>query len=236
LAIVMLAVGISLLPTSQSFAIERTPNKSAWALDIGSGWFEPHDEFYDEWFDHGINFQLGLSYKFPSRLILGLQYRYAEKNEELFYYTLDYYYAWDDYFIYAPQLKTMNHWIGIRLGYDIVERGNAEISLSGIAYLVESIRQNRYCDYEYFAYAGNEFDFGDRHCQITRDGVGLGATFIFAYDLNQMLALGLEVEYNYSWLDETGPVFSNSPDKVGTVYHFENVGGFWLAPFVRLNF
>jgi hypothetical protein len=222
--------------------IERSHPRQAWSIDIGSGWFEPDDNLYENWFYHGLNLRAALSHRFRSGLILGLQYRYSQKDFDVEYNTWDSRTSeWSDD-TFTPDIESINHWIGIRVGYDLIERSNAEMSLSGLLYLVEAFSEERR------RRRGNYFDeyFGrdtgaTAMLSYSETGVGLGATFLFAHSIGKNYTIGIEVEYNHTWLDypESDHLTLNPgelPERVGPSYKIENVGGVWVVPFVRLRF
>ena len=245
LYLLVLLLGIVALSSASANPIERSHPRQAWSLDFGSGWFEPDDNLYENWFSHGLNLRATLSYRFRSRLILGLQYRYSQKKMDAEFHTWNFDTGELSEDTHTPDVESINHWIGLRVGYDLVERSTAEISFSGLLYLVEANMEERrrHCGGE-----GHYFDDFYGNCaggttvyEYGETGVGLGASFLFAYSISKQVAIGVEVEDNHTWLDYPDHRTLNlevgeTPEKLGPAYMYENVGGIWLAPFIRLRF
>lgn len=234
------AICLLLIGTITAAPLQRTASQHHWSIDIGTGLFQPGDDLYEARFREEPSFRLGLNYKFHSRFILGLQYRFVQENTDPdfpFFYGPSQ--SWPG-FIYGFAGQTENHWFGLKAGYDLVKRSTAEISLSSLFYIVRANVNERAYD------ASPLYDPGDRGAsnhnllQYGHTGIGLGAQFLFAYELSKRIALGIEVEYSETWLGSWAEVYVTGTDPreaiPGPLYAYDNVGGFWLAPFVRFEF
>ena len=245
LLLLLLSLGSGGLNPGKASPIQRSHPHQAWSLDLGSGWFEPDDEFYEDWFNHGFNFRAAVNYKFRSRLILGLQYRYSQKRMDIEFHSWDFTPNDLTDVVLTPDVESIDHWIGLRVGYDLVERSVAEISISGLFYLIDAnIEQRglkRSGDGNYFDDFYGDGAQGTTAYEYGETGVGLGASFLFAYSVSKQVALGIDVEYNHTWLDYPDHrtimlELGENPQKLGPAYFYENVGGFWITPFIRLRF
>ena len=196
--------------------LQRTRVAPQWTVDLGSGWFIPTEDGLDDRYKHGYNGRLALTYQVRSGFQFGANYRISTKEA-----------------FYAPgELDHTSHWLGLRLGYDLARRWDMEVSLGGNLYLVwaKLDGRQRQCA-------------SDPNCSsfiTTEDsegGYGMGASFVYAYQVNEIFGVGFEFEYNYSNLDyPTGPPIIADSNYNLEYYYFDNIGGIWLAPFIRLRF
>jgi opacity protein-like surface antigen len=217
LALLLLAGSLTDLAANP---LQRTRITPQWTVDLGGGWFVPSEDGLDDRYQHGYNGRLALNYQVRSGFQFGANYRISTKEA-----------------IYAPgDLDHTSHWLGLRLGYDLARRWDMEVSIGGNVYFVwiglDGRARTCPSDPNCTSYASFEDSEG---------GLGLGAAFIYAYQLNEVLGLGFEFEYNHSFLNRHrhypagGSVVDDSVVPLRR-YYFDNVGGIWLAPFVRIRF
>jgi hypothetical protein len=198
--------------------IQKVKVSPSLTVDLGGGWFIPTEGGFDDRYKHGYNGRLALTHQLRSGVQLGALYRISTKE--------GYYLPGD--------LDHTSHWLGLRLGYDFARSWDMEISLGGALYLVwghlEASR--RRCP-------------NDPDCTTlvttsnTESGLGWGLNFVYAYQFNERFGVGFEAEYNHTDLGYPvgPPVDRDSDDNYLLEYYtYDNVGGFWLAPFVRIRF
>jgi hypothetical protein len=216
-ALLVTCLGLALYSEAASNPISRAPKQGGTYLDLGGGYALPSDSDYNDLYHHGINGRFSLVYQQRSGLIWGVQYRLALRDAKSGDLDLEH---WD-------------HWFGLRLGYDLDRSSWREASINGLLYwtYAEIRQEGPACGYQ-----------GRCVWTVAEDeeaGFGLGISFVYTLQLSRTVGIGAEAEYNHSWLDyEQGPPLL--PDDDGPHYmarsRIDNIGGFWLSPFVRFSF
>ncbi|MFH2054725.1 MAG: hypothetical protein ABIJ61_02090 [bacterium] len=217
IALIAILCGLGTADLSAS-PIQKVRVSPALTVDLGGGWFIPTEDRFDERYKHGYNGRLALTHQLRSGLQVGAQYRISTKEG-----------------YYLPgELDHTSHWLGLRLGFDFARSWDMEASLGGVLYLLWA-----------------KLDASQPQCQYdptcttlittnnTESGLGWGLDFIYAYQFNEIFGVGFEAEYNHSNLDyPVGPPIDPEMDNgyLLEYYTSDNVGGFWLAPFIRLRF
>lgn len=214
----VLTLLIVVVHNQSAYSLQRTRVAPQWTVDLGGGWFVPSESGFDDRYKHGYNGRLALTYQAKSRVQLGAQYRFATKEA-----------------YYLPgSLDHTSHWFGARLGYDLARRWNMEASLGGVFYLVTA------------KLGGSQPQCAnDPGCTTnivtsnSESGFGWGLNFVYAYQVSEKFGIGFETEYNRTNLGyPTGPPVDPNNDSPYLLEYYtaDNIGGFWLAPFVRLRF
>lgn len=215
--ILIVAVLLATAACLQAAPIQKVKASPNLTIDFGGGWFTPIEDGFDEYFAHGYNGRLLLNHQTRSRIQLGALYRISTREADFPIGDLDH----------------TSHWLGLRLGYDLLPAWDMEASIGGALYAVWArlSGSRRVCIYD-----PNCTDYVS--VSDTEGGLGWGLNFVYAYQFNERFGVGFEAEYNHSDLNyPVGPPINidNTPLLLD-YYTYDNIGGFWLTPFLRIRF
>jgi hypothetical protein len=199
-ALLILAV-TSLSTSACANPLINRPLTERWQLDVGASYFVPGEKFYDENFDHGINGRISLTYIYRAGILLGVNYRASTRPSSQ-----------------TAGVDLSTHLLGLKLGRDFLAPSNEELSVGFMLYLAYA-RVNG---------GSLECTFGGSclptNSALEETGIGFGMDLTFARQLGRTLGLGLEIEYNSTWINTLTPSGE-----------FGNVGGLWAGPFLRIR-
>lgn len=202
IATALLIVAVPLISSSADAnpLIQRSLTEK-WQLDVGASYFNPGDGFYDENFDHGINGRISLSYIHRAGILLGVNYRASTRPSSV-----------------TSGVDLNTHLLGIKVGRDFLAPSNEEFSVGFMLYLA----------YAQVNGGSLECPFGGRclpaRSVLEETGIGFGMDITYARQLGRTIGVGLEIEYNSTWINTITPSGE-----------FGNVGGLWIGPFLRIR-
>ena len=192
--ILLLCAGVTM---ADADAPEHIRFSERWLFDIGIAAFEPGYDEHGIYFTHGTNYALTLHYRHSKHWTLGLRYRFDLRETDFVSQNTIRWGPRSDSRFYPPDLGSQSHWIGLRIGYDVLGQSDAEFSISGSAYFVAVPQNGRFLSCRYWCKW-----FAD---SWTKTGPGLGIDISLAVKLLDQVAVGLEFEFNKTWLSHPEP-------------------------------